>query len=418
LILLLPLSTFTVKAYSEGLSLSQNVKYHYVLSNISGLVGYWRLDEMTGTVASDSSPYYNHGTVYGASWVTGKYGNALSFDGANDYVDCGDDNSLNLMGDMTFTMWVNLSSLPSGANWICRGAHNADGYRIISWGGELDFYTFQSGVNQVTYTGGSAILANKLYFLAIVRSGATATIYLNLTDVTLVHGSHVNPDSSSRSLKIGTYDSADTQWFAGMVDEVRVYNRALTQTEITFLYEKGYSGTTYQGSSLSSAYYWDFPEKQNFQYGFGYNFTVYCMEKTLNCTYPKTQSFVNITYYPYTSKLSSGQYSISSYNSTHNLVELDDSTINMRGNNYRLNTEVVIPTIIGLDIINLILILITVICGFLAIVIPLIGFGGIVIGLINILGLDTSDQFIMIIWTVTLILCVSFTLYGLEINKK
>src|SRR5208337_5675022 len=51
-----------------------------------GLVGWWRFDEGSGTIAGDSSGNGNNGTIYGATWVTGKYGDALSFDGASNYV--------------------------------------------------------------------------------------------------------------------------------------------------------------------------------------------------------------------------------------------------------------------------------------------------------------------------------------------
>lgn len=63
---------------------------------------------------------------------------------------------------------------------------------------------------------------------------------------------------------------------------------------------------------------------------------------------------------------------------------------------------------------TLILCLLTLGLGILAFLIPLVGFGGIIIGLINILGLDTSNQFETIFWTVTLILCIFFTLAGLS----
>ena len=56
---------------------------------IDGLVGAWHFDEGQGNIAHDSSGNNNHGTIYGAKWVDGKFGKALEFDGVDDYVEIG-----------------------------------------------------------------------------------------------------------------------------------------------------------------------------------------------------------------------------------------------------------------------------------------------------------------------------------------
>jgi hypothetical protein len=61
------------------------------------LVGWWRLDEGTGTTAYDSSGNGNDGTILGnPQWVAGKVGGALDFDGNGDYIDCGNDPIFNI----------------------------------------------------------------------------------------------------------------------------------------------------------------------------------------------------------------------------------------------------------------------------------------------------------------------------------
>jgi len=52
------------------------------------LVGWWKFDEGSGTIAYDSAGS-NHGAIYGAQWIASPIDGALSFDGVNDYVDCG-----------------------------------------------------------------------------------------------------------------------------------------------------------------------------------------------------------------------------------------------------------------------------------------------------------------------------------------
>ena len=75
-----------------------------------GLVGLWHFDEGNGTTAADSSDYGNDGTIHGATWTTGKPGSALKFDGNDDYVDCGNDPSLDIDEEITIMAWVKPNS--------------------------------------------------------------------------------------------------------------------------------------------------------------------------------------------------------------------------------------------------------------------------------------------------------------------
>ena len=71
-----------------------------------GLVGWWRFDEGSGSVAKDSSGYGNDGTVYGATSVTGKYGQALSFDGQSNNVQIPFNSVLNPTSAITLSTWI------------------------------------------------------------------------------------------------------------------------------------------------------------------------------------------------------------------------------------------------------------------------------------------------------------------------
>jgi len=85
-----------------------------------GLVAEWHFDEGSGSVLEDSSGNGNDGVIYGATWVEGKYGKALSFDGVDDYVDFGNDASLNVEC-ITLEAWVNLQTWDEGGGLICKG---------------------------------------------------------------------------------------------------------------------------------------------------------------------------------------------------------------------------------------------------------------------------------------------------------
>ncbi len=80
----------------------------------TGLVGYWKFDEGSGTTATDSSGNGNTGTIYGATWVDGKSGKALSFDGNDDYVVSTTVNFSTGSADRTISFWVKSSNMAVG----------------------------------------------------------------------------------------------------------------------------------------------------------------------------------------------------------------------------------------------------------------------------------------------------------------
>ena len=83
-----------------------------------GLVGYWAFDEDTGTMAQDSSPLGNHGTVHGATWVAGKVGGALSFSGSDsDYVEIPNESDYDLQNAVSYAVWIKADP-SSSISWM------------------------------------------------------------------------------------------------------------------------------------------------------------------------------------------------------------------------------------------------------------------------------------------------------------
>ena len=71
-------------------------------------VGKWLFDDGAGDVTNDSSGKGNDGEIHGAQWVGGKFGEALEFNGVSDYVDCGNDASLNITDEITVAAWIKI----------------------------------------------------------------------------------------------------------------------------------------------------------------------------------------------------------------------------------------------------------------------------------------------------------------------
>jgi glucose/arabinose dehydrogenase/chitodextrinase len=197
-----------------------------------GLVGAWAFAEGNGTTTADSSGNGNAGTITGASWTTqGRFGNALSFNGTNSLVRVADSASLDLTTAMTLSAWIEPTASQSGWRTILQhetdayflNASNSDGPLRPSGGGTL-------GGNTQYLSGPSANPVNAWTNVALTYDGATLRLYINGTQVSSRAATGAIQTTNS-PLWIGG-NSPYGEYFQGLIDEARVYNRALTQAEI------------------------------------------------------------------------------------------------------------------------------------------------------------------------------------------
>jgi len=229
-----------VRIYNRALS-AEEVRYHY---NHGEPVASWNFDEGSGTVAYDGTANNNDGTLgggtaaYEPSWVEGKHGGALSFDGVDDYVDCGNDESLNITDEITIEAWVKMAgAAEQNKRIIEKGTWDVGGYRLVqiydttvmSWdvkttserkelkGGSLSTNVWHHVVG--TYENGN----QKLYYDGNLNTeyGLTGTIISVATDFNIgsntIHG----------------------ECFNGSIDDVRIYNYARTPEQILQDYNAG-----------------------------------------------------------------------------------------------------------------------------------------------------------------------------------
>ncbi|HET6936959.1 MAG TPA: fibronectin type III domain-containing protein, partial [Nocardioides sp.] len=197
-----------------------------------GLVGAWGFTEGAGTTTADSSGNGNAGTLLSATWTTlGRYGNALSFNGTSSQVRVADSASLDLTTGMTLSAWIRPTASQSGWRTILQhqpdayflNASNSDGPLRPSGGG-----TF--GGNTQYLSGTPANPVNAWTYEAFTYDGATMRLYINGTAVASRAATGAIQTTTS-PLWIGG-NSPYGEYFQGMIDEARVYNRALTQAEI------------------------------------------------------------------------------------------------------------------------------------------------------------------------------------------
>ena len=188
-------------------------------------------DEGSGTTVTDQSGNGNTGTVSGTTWAaTGKYGKALQFNGSSALVTIPDAASLHLTTGMTLEAWVNPSTV--NGNWrdvIYKGNDNYYLEATSSNASKPDAGLIAGGSYADAY-GSAALTANSWTYLAETYDGATLRLYVNGTQVaSTAHTGTIS--TSTNPLQIGG-DSLYGQNFAGMIDEVRIYNTALTPTQI------------------------------------------------------------------------------------------------------------------------------------------------------------------------------------------
>jgi glucose/arabinose dehydrogenase len=196
----------------------------------AGLVLGYGFEETSGTTANDVSPFKNNGTINGpVSTTGGKFGRALSFDGVNDRVDVPDANSLDLSNGMTLEAWVKPTTTTGYRTAILKERGNDLVYALYASDGGNSRTEAFTGVEN-TAGGGGALPVNTWSHLAATYDGTTLRLYLNGTLAATKTTSGAIPNTAN-PLRIGG-NAVWGEYFSGLIDEVRVYNRALSATEI------------------------------------------------------------------------------------------------------------------------------------------------------------------------------------------
>ncbi len=196
----------------------------------AGLVLGYGFEETSGATANDVSPFKNNGTINGPTGsASGKFGRALSFDGSNDRVDVPDAASLDLTNGMTLEAWVNPTTNSGWRTVLLKERGNDLLYALYGSNGAKPQTEAYTGTEN-SAGGTSALPLGTWSHLAATYDGTNLRLYLNGTLVTTKTTSGAMPNTSS-PLRIGG-NAIWGEYFSGLIDEVRVYNRALSASEI------------------------------------------------------------------------------------------------------------------------------------------------------------------------------------------
>lgn len=207
----------------------------------NGLVGAWLFDEGSGEEAEDSSGNGFDGEVMGnATWEgDGKFGSAISCDGTEAYVMIPDDEAFEFAGDFTLACWIQNEAPPSDhSSFITKGYHKPGGaggdsrpWYLVYFltGGTVDMFLRDAGGTNSRAIGKTAVNDGDWHHITALKDGDEVRIYIDgKEDGTAPAVDAVYGENDQPLVFMVHFD----RWFAGLIDEVAIYSRALDEAEI------------------------------------------------------------------------------------------------------------------------------------------------------------------------------------------
>lgn len=219
----------------------------------NGLVGHWTMEELSGSTLSDVSVAGNTSTMFNSPTVSaGKRGSGRLWNGSNQYAKTAGSSSFTFgTGDYSLSIWFKANSIAAPAKVITRISYNTG---VVSDQVATGFYLEVNLIIAHTRSSAGAIIGTSQSFtdttnwhhVVFVRKSSTAYGWLDgaaMTGANAVPGGNFNC-SSTGNVYLGAHDNdagGASNFFSGLLDEYRIYNRALTDGEVKELYKLGMS---------------------------------------------------------------------------------------------------------------------------------------------------------------------------------
>ncbi|MBC8472092.1 MAG: LamG domain-containing protein [Planctomycetes bacterium] len=218
---------------------------------IASLTGCWLMNEGTGDRVFDFSGNGNPGNITGATWGSGKFGSALKYDGTSDEVNFGDVLDNIFTAGFTFSFWLNVSSnTGSPVRYILNksnGLSSGGGFMLAQSGtslgqNKIGIWLLDGSAPSPSFLTSATLPLNQDVHLAATWDGTTASgsikIYFNGVEQAGAESNYGTiPIPNNLDLRIGPEDGG-TLTVTGTVDNLNIFNRALSASEITLLYRE------------------------------------------------------------------------------------------------------------------------------------------------------------------------------------
>jgi len=200
-----------------------------------GLVGWWKLDEGSGGTAADSSGHNLHGTIAGnPTWVDGPAGKALKFDGDGDYVDLGNDSSLNMTTQITVAAWIKVDAFD--CEWQAIITKGDGSWRLQRNGtkSSIEFActgAFVPGALVGSLFGNIGVNDGRWHHIAGTYDGSKICLYVD-GKLDIASEAAGSIEVNDYDLLIGANAEKPDRNFKGSIDDVRIYSYALSAEEV------------------------------------------------------------------------------------------------------------------------------------------------------------------------------------------
>ncbi|WP_445474723.1 PKD domain-containing protein [Methanococcoides methylutens] len=217
-----------------------------------GLISWWRFDEISGSNAIDSIGD-NHGDISGATRVIGVNGTALSFNGSGDYVSVPHNITLDLTNNFSILFWMNVSDVEGRYQILDKGKNKIDNFGVYLENDMVYFEWNNNGHNNVS-SNELDLSANEWYQITIVVNETHVQFYkddvgagselINVGLLTYDYDFFIGQKGQGYAYKSENSDGNDKNnvnkniyYFNGLLDEIKIYNRVLSQSEVEQYYE-------------------------------------------------------------------------------------------------------------------------------------------------------------------------------------
>jgi hypothetical protein len=204
-------------------------------SGTTGLQALYKFDEGSGTIVNDSSGNGNNGTISGATWATGKSGSGLSLDG-NDCVNKATPSAgLKPSLEVTTAAWVKMSATDTGGAEI---VSMGDSYALrVQTSGNIQFFYYNGTTWKSIITTGVNVRDGVWHHIVGQKTSTALQIYVDGISKASTPNTGTIAYTQGTDLFIGKHGNGDTIYdFVGSIDDVRIYNRALSNQEVLDLY--------------------------------------------------------------------------------------------------------------------------------------------------------------------------------------
>lgn len=208
----------------------------------SELVSWWAAENNT-----EDSIGVNDGEAFnGMTYITGAVNNAFSFDGVDDVMVVSNSTNLDITGDLTIELWVRQTVFNSENTVICKGSNDAENAYAIRFLGQTLQCEFKDDMGNTVVLIGPSFEDFQWHHYAYVRQGNQHQIYADGFGFGAESFTNSPVSNASLPLTIGaqfnSQNSNYVNFFGGEIDEVSIYNRALTESEIQSIYNAGAEG--------------------------------------------------------------------------------------------------------------------------------------------------------------------------------